>query len=77
MPTPEQHTFHIRLLLEALKWRPDIRDIYIDIGCRIKSGLMAAVQQQVADGKLPPQLLSQASARTRQRVGCDHHLCIQ
>lgn len=61
MPTPEQHTYYFRTLVELLIRRPDLQDIYLDIGCRVKPGLMAIVQQLVAAGKLPENLLSQAS----------------
>lgn len=65
MPTPEQHTYHIRTLLEALKRRPDIQDIYIDIGCRLKGALMEAVRLLVAGGKLEASVLERASAAHR------------
>jgi len=77
MPTPEQHTYHIRTLLEALKRRPDIRDIYIDIGCRLKGALMEAVRLLVAGGKLEASVLERASAAHRAWGidSCAHHLC--
>jgi hypothetical protein len=36
MPTPEQHAFYDFLFTLALKLRPDIRDIYLDLGCRYR-----------------------------------------
>ena len=57
MPTPEQHAFHLRNLLSFISRRPDLRDIYLDIACRIKKSMQAQLQAEVAAGNLPADVL--------------------
>lgn len=45
MPTPEQWAFHLANLIEACVQRPDIQHIYIDIACRLKESLLAALRE--------------------------------
>ncbi|KAL4431229.1 hypothetical protein ABPG75_006485 [Micractinium tetrahymenae] len=45
MPAPEQWAFHIAAVAEALSRRPDIRQLYIDIACRIRAALLAELQK--------------------------------
>lgn len=52
IPTPEQHYYHLLTLLQALKARPDIKDIYNDIACRILSALLLALRDAVEAGSL-------------------------
>lgn len=40
MPTPEQHAFHIAAALAVLQPRPDVRDYYADICCRMWKQLL-------------------------------------
>ena len=52
MLTPEQWEYHYRVVISAISRRPDIKDYYLDIGCRIKSGLIAKLQKLVDAGDL-------------------------
>ena len=68
MPTPEQHAYHVANLVEAVQRRPDIRDIYIDIGCRVNGTLRAAFEELTQQE--PPLLLP----ANLEKVGC--RICV-
>jgi hypothetical protein len=57
MPTPEQHYFHLLNILHALKRRPDIKDIYIDVACRLLPVAAAMMRDEVEGGRLNPDVL--------------------
>lgn len=57
MLTPEQHDYHIRNASNLLLQRPDIRDLYIDIGCKIEGTLRASLQSLVDGNDLHPSVL--------------------
>mgnify|MGYP001810903581 FL=1 len=63
MRTPEQHAYHERTFASVLLRRPDLRDAYIDIGCRLKPLLMAVVSREVEAGNLLPDVLEEVGAR--------------
>lgn len=52
MPRPEVHVYYDLLFKELLLLRPDVRRIYLDLGCRYKTRFAKLVQQLVHDGEL-------------------------
>ena len=65
MRTPEQWEYHIRTFTSVLLRRPDIADAYIDIGCRLKASLLAALQRHVDAGDLAPGVLEKVRRHGR------------
>lgn len=59
MPTPEQHAFHIAAAIAVVLARPEIRDYYIDIGCRIFIKLLAALQDARLRRAIRPEELAE------------------
>ena len=69
MPTPEQHTYHIRNFTEAALRRSDIKDMYIDYACRIEGSLRASMR---ATEDLSQDMVEKASGHACVWVRCVH-----
>ncbi|EFN53324.1 hypothetical protein CHLNCDRAFT_58610 [Chlorella variabilis] len=77
MRTPEQWEYHIRTFTSVLLRRPDIADAYIDIGCRLKTSLLAALQRHVDAGDLAPGVLEKLNVMVPWMHAFDHDVPCQ
>ncbi|KAL4422980.1 hypothetical protein ABPG75_009177, partial [Micractinium tetrahymenae] len=79
MPAPEQWAFHIAAVAEALSPRPDIRQLYIDIACRIRAALLAELQKltEGAQALLLEETVEQLRVMVTWMHGFDHSMACQ